>query len=132
MKQILISSGKLIHSADFTETKDFTNGHVAQETFIKDIELLQAPKDDPSKALPQHLLSMLSGPLSIPRSHEWDKLSSNQPNKDNVAIYIWQKLGLYCTFICAHRFRPQEDSVRELKFQDFFQDFQRPNVHSHS
>ena len=58
-----------------------------------------------------HLISMLNGPFTVPRSHEWDARTENQPNKDNVAAYIWHKFGLYCTINGVQKFMPLSDAV---------------------
>ena len=121
MKAILIRGGQLVRSTDFTSTLDFTPGHVVLSTFIHDLKLFNHNKEektdaskeptDPAEVVQPHLESMLNGPFSVPRSHEWDAKEENQPNKDNVAAYIWHKFGLYCTINGVQKFMPLPDAV---------------------
>ena len=94
----------------------------------------QEDPSDPAEVIRPHLKSMLNGPFSVPRSHEWDSVEDHQPNKvfvyfsaclhykivkniyndffqDNVAAYIWHKFGLYCTVNGVQKFMPQTDFV---------------------
>ena len=41
MKEILIRSGLLVHSTDFTSTLDFTKGHVAKKAFLQELKLFE-------------------------------------------------------------------------------------------
>ena len=79
-------------------------------TSIKMYHLVIIPID-PAVVVRPHLISMLNGPFTVPRSHEWDARTENQPNKDNVAAYIWHKFGLYCTINGVQKFMPLSDAV---------------------
>ena len=41
MKEILIKSGLLVRSADFSSTSSFTDGHIAKRAFIHDLKLFE-------------------------------------------------------------------------------------------
>ena len=41
----------------------------------------QENPSDPAEVVKPHLKSMLNGPFSVPRSHEWDSVDDHQPNK---------------------------------------------------
>ena len=41
----------------------------------------QENPSDPAEVVKPHLKSMLNGPFSVPRSHEWDSVDGHQPNK---------------------------------------------------
>ena len=56
----------------------------------------------------EHLMSMLNGPFSQPRNHQWDKFYPDEATKEDIAVYIWQKLGLFSGFNCVQKFFPPE------------------------
>ena len=59
---------------------------------------------------------MLHGPFTLVRHHELEQ------QKSNIAVYIWQKLGLFSTFNCVQKFVAEEEqnvrffsSLQEIK-----------------
>ena len=46
---------------------------------------------------------MLHGPFTLVRHHELEQ------QKSNIAVYIWQKLGLFSTFNCVQKFVAEEE-----------------------
>jgi hypothetical protein len=111
-KELLLKSQVIIHETDFKSLVDLPAQHVVRKTFVNEIELLNSwakkVDDDPSKVIPDHLVSMLNGPLTIPRNHNWDMMHQQNQNKDPIAAYIWQKLGMYSTLNCLQRFYAQQ------------------------
>ena len=53
--------------------------------FITKMKAQEDPSD-PAEVVRPHLKSMLNGPFSVPRSHEWDSVEDHQPNK--VFVYF--------------------------------------------
>ena len=52
----------------------------------------QENPSDPAEVVKPHLKSMLNGPFSVPRSHEWDSVEEHQPNKVFVYYFVNQQL----------------------------------------
>ena len=48
----------------------------------------QENPSDPAEVVKPHLKSMLNGPFSVPRSHEWDSVDDHQPNKAFVYTFF--------------------------------------------
>ena len=46
---------------------------------------------------------MLHGAFNLVRHHEFE------PQKSNIAVYIWQKLGLFSTFNCVQKFIAEKE-----------------------
>lgn len=107
--------GFLIHSTDFKTLKDFSSfASLAATTFRQDLELLNVTTQHAAKVNVAHLKSMLEGPLTVPRSHLWDQMHAGLKDKvfkEDVGVYIWQKLGLFTGFNCVQTFLPQVDAV---------------------
>ena len=53
---------------------------------------------------------MLHGPFNLVRHHELEQ------QKSNIAVYIWQKLGLFSTFNCVQKFVAEEEQNVRLFF----------------
>ena len=66
--------------------------------------------DDPTKVIREHLHSMLHGPFNLVRHHELEQ------QKSNIAVYIWQKLGLFSTFNCVQKFVAKEEQNVRFSF----------------
>ena len=54
---------------------------------------------------------MLHGAFNLVRHHEFE------PQKSNIAVYIWQKLGLFSTFNCVQKFLAEKEQyVSSLRY----------------
>ena len=122
MDDILQESGFLIFPTDFTTLTDFSpRDSVPAQTFMHDLEQLSrmqpASSSEANRVATDHLSSMLNGPFSLPRSLEIRRgLQTSSDNKENIAVYIWQKLGLFTGFNCLQKFNPQPSNEVQVTF----------------
>ena len=61
---------------------------------------------------------MLHGPFNLVRHHELEQ------QKSNIAVYIWQKLGLFSTFNCVQKFVAEEE--QNVRFSFHYKKLKKP------